>query len=112
MKLNPWLCFEDIHSPLLQLDFDLHSADNLKKDVDGLKKAICGQLPQRLASPHDNVLSNLLTRVTQDDYEKQQESHSCDASKTDLTNNSFMLPDLNMAPSVDDYGPESFRGIS
>lgn len=100
----------------MQLDVELHSAENLKVNIDGLEKAIHGQLHQRIiaSSTHDNVLSNLLTRATSDDYDNNsQQLDSCGASlKTDLTQNSFLLPDLNMSLPEDDYVLETFCGLS
>ena len=100
----------------MQLDFELHSAENFKANIDGLEKAIHGHLPQRIiaSSAHDNVLSNLLTRGTPDDSDNNpQQLDPCDASsKTGLTQSSFLLPDLNVAPSEDDYGPEPICGLS
>ncbi|KAF3447063.1 hypothetical protein FNV43_RR12243 [Rhamnella rubrinervis] len=100
----------------MKLDFELHSAENLKANIDGLEKAIHGQLHQTIiaSSTCDNVLCNLLSRTTPDDYDNNpQQLDSRDASsKTNLTQNSFVLPDLNMVPSEDDYGPEAFCGLS
>lgn len=88
----------------------MHSSKHLKASVDGLEKAIAGQLHQRIGSPLGNVPSHLNTRATVQDDNSQ--SDFCDASKADFTGNSFLLPDLNMAPSEDDFGAETFCGMS
>ncbi|KAH7524582.1 hypothetical protein FEM48_Zijuj06G0134800 [Ziziphus jujuba var. spinosa] len=94
----------------MKLDFEMHSSKHLKASVDGLEKAIAGQLHQRIGSPLGNVPSHLNTRATVQDDNSQ--SDFCDASKADFTGNSFLLPDLNMAPSEDDFGAETFCGMS
>lgn len=94
----------------MQLDFELHSSKYLKASDDGLGKAISSQLHQRLANPLENIPSNLLTQVTAQADNPQSDFY--DASKADFTQNSFLLPDLNMAPSEDDFGAATFYGVS
>lgn len=81
----------------MQLDLNLHTANNASLSANERDEATSSQSHQRIAS----------SQALDDDKSR---SGSCKAVSNE--GSSFILPDLNMMPSEDDSGPETFYGTS
>lgn len=86
------------HIVLLQLNFNLHSTKSLDESSCGTENS---QLRQRAVSTVISDSSNLPTQATRDLHPQPDSS---DASEVVSTRDGFLLPDLNMVPSEEDYG--------
>ncbi|GLT76838.1 hypothetical protein SLA2020_484730 [Shorea laevis] len=82
----------------MKLDLNLHTANNASLSANERDEATSSQSHQRIASPSQALLDD------------RSRSGSCKAVSNEES--SFILPDLNMMPSEDDSGPETFYGTS
>ncbi|TQD94742.1 hypothetical protein C1H46_019685 [Malus baccata] len=93
----------------IKIDLDLHSARNLSANFDGAGKAISSQ-------PHERIASSSTTAfyIPSDlPPSPHPRLDSCvESNNVPARDNSFLLPDLNMVPAVEESASEMLYGMS
>ncbi|KAM1200925.1 hypothetical protein ACFX2I_017129 [Malus domestica] len=100
---------KNVNFKRIKIDLDLHSARNLSANFDGAGKAISSQ-------PHERIASSSTTAyyIPSDlPPSPHPRLDSCvESNDVPARDNSFLLPDLNMVPAVEESGSEMLYGMS